>query len=521
MIRNNQNSIEIRDYVESVYRQRGKLLLFNLIILLLTIGTILFWPREYRSQAKVWIKIGRENSRLDPTAATGKTISVQETDREDEIKSVIDIMGSRGVIEGAVDQLGPKVVLGDEPPPGATGVAKKNALTEALKGMLGVVVKQIKKIDPVSEREEAVQEIIEHMVVSAERKSNVVSLQYDTDSPRLSQAIVESLIDRYKKTHARIHSTEGSRTFFGEQLGQLKDRVESTAEELRVAKDKLGLASLEGHRTLLESQMENVAEAKLNVSRQFAEAQATIAELEKQISEQPESILSDERLVPNTGRDSIRDQLYTLQVQRMQMEATMSKDNPKLRAILEQEEKARRALAKDTTSARKEVTRSINSIHQDLSLELAKAKATAGGLKAMLDSLNQQHDQVTQRIAQLNKSNIEIEQLQRNVQLAVNNYMSYSEDMEDARMDEELSDNAFSNVSVAQAPTFEEKPISPSKMIVGILGVAAMIFGSLAIAAGALILGNTINRQRDVAEVLDVPVFASIPYQRQFRQILN
>ena len=122
------NSDIIRKYVRSIFRHKGKLVAYNLLILLLAVAVILVWPREYRSEAKIWIKLGRENSKLDATAATGETISIQETDREDEIRSVIDILGSRGVIEKAVQQLGHDVVLGDEPDYEAVLAAAQKAL---------------------------------------------------------------------------------------------------------------------------------------------------------------------------------------------------------------------------------------------------------------------------------------------------------------------------------------------------------------------------------------------------------
>ncbi len=521
MIQPPTNSIMIRDYVESIYRHRGKLLLYNLAIVLLTIGLVMIWPREYRSEAKLWIKIGRENSRLDPTASTGETISIQENDREDEIKSVIDIMGSRGVVEGTVDLLGPKVVLGDEPLPGSEEAPEKNALMQAFKSTFGSVLKVVKQIDPISDREEAVQEIIEHMAVSAERKSNVVSVKYDTESPELAQAIVKSIIDQYKVTHSRIHTTEGSRNFFGDQLVQLKRRVEAASESLRQSKDRLGLASVDGHRSMLESQMQSVASARLEVTRRLAEASARAEELKVQLNAHPEQIMSRERLVPNTGRDAIREQLYALQVQRMQLESTLNTGNPRLEAIKKQEAEARKSLSSQTTKDRKEMTRSINSVHQDLSLELAQVESTKRGLQAMLDSLKTQHKEVLQDVNALNESDVEIRQRQRDVELAVNNYMAYAENMEDARMDEELNNNAFSNISIAQPPTFQEKPISPSKLVVGILGLGAMLFGSLAIIAGALITNNAVNQQSDVSEVIEAPVIVSIPDRRPFRQVLS
>ncbi len=521
MIQPPVNTIKIRDYIESVYRNRGKLLLYNLAIILLTIGVILVWPREYRSEAKLWIKIGRENSRLDPTATTGETISIQETDREDEIKSVIDIIGSRGVAEGTVDTLGPKVVLGDEPLPGTEEEQKANFLTGAFKSAFGSLVKTVKQIDPISDREEAVQEILEHMQVFAERKSNVVSVIYDTESPELAQAVLEQMIDQYKSTHSRIHSTEGSLGFFGDQLTQLKERVVKKSEALRISKDKLGLASIEGHRTMLESQMESVRDSRLSVERRLAEAIASANELKTQLESHPAQMVSSEKMVPNTGRDAIREQLYALQVERMELESRYSQSNPKLLAITKQEADARKSLANQTTKARKEMTRSINSVHQDLALQLSQAESTKRGLQAMLDSLKKQDAEVLAEINALNRASVQIKQQERDVELAVNNYMGYAENLEDARVDEALSKNAFSNISIAQAATLEEKPINPSKLVVGLLGLASMLFGSLAIIAGALLTNNSVNRQNDVSAVIDAPVIVSIPDKREFRHVMS
>lgn len=516
-----ETSSLIRDYVTSIYHQKGKILFYNVVILVLTLLAILFWPREYRSSAKIWIKLGRENSRLDPTVATGETISIQETDREDEIKSIVDIMGSRGVIEGAVERLEPEVVLGKKPLPGAKETSESGEFVKSLKATMGSAIAQLRKIDPISDRERAVREVTKHMVVEAERKSNVVSITYNTDSPELAQAVVENLIVEYKDTHSEIHTTSGARNFFKEQLKTLKKRAEESSEELRLAQDQLGLASIDGHRQMLEGQLSNIGASRLDTTRRLAESSANIEELTRQLSKQAATVKSSERSVPNTGRDLIREQLYALQVQRMELEANLKSNNPRVLAIREQEDNARRSLASQTTADRMEVTRSLNTIYRDLSFKLAEEKARRSGFQAMLKSLNTQEVEVGNRIAELNQSTIEMKRLERDVELAVNNYMGYAENLEDARVDEELNAKLFSNISIAQAPTLEERPISPSKVVVLALGLAAMLFGSIAIAAATLLLGNKMTKQQDVENTIDVPFVVSVPNDRQYRHVLS
>ena len=520
MIRPADNSFKIRDYVESLFRHKKKIFLYNLLVLLAISAIIMLWPRTYRSAAKIWIKIGRENSRLDPTAATGETISIQENDREDEIKSVLDVVASRGVVTSVVESLTPEVVLGDAPLPGQEEEKKSNAYIESAKKSLGVVINTFKQIDPISEKEEAIQEVIENVAVGSERKSNVISIDFDSSSPELAQAVVQSLIDEYTLRHAEIFVTKGSKTFFEEQKKSLKKAVAEKSEQLMKFKDKMGLASVAGHRSMLEGQMDTAQQRKMDTIRDLEGAKARISMISEMLSKQPQNIRSEEKSVPNTGRDLVRAQLYELQVQRMELEARL-KDHPRIDAIKKQEAQARRELASRDGQSRMEVTKAVNEVHQEMVMNLSVAKASASGLEAVMNAITQQESDIAKKIKELNSADIEIDQLQRDLQLAVNNYSKYSENLEDARISEALDEQAFSNISVAQAPTLEEKPITPSKGILILLGLAAMFLGTVAIAVGLEAVDNSARRAKQVSEAIGAPVLVSIPDSRRFRHVLK
>ena len=520
MIRPADNSFKIRDYVESLFRHKKKIILYNLMVMLAIAAIVMLWPRKYRSEAKIWIKIGRENSRLDPTATTGETISIQENDREDEIKSVLDVVASRGVVTSVVDSLTPEVVLGDAPLPGQEEEKKTNPYIQSAKKSLGVVIEMLKQIDPISEKEEAIQEIIENVIVGSERKSNVISIDYDSDSPELAQAVVKSLIDQYTLRHAAIFLTKGSKDFFEAQKASLKEDVAKKSELLMKLKDKMGLASMAGHRNMLEGQMDTAQQRKMDTIRDLEGAKASISMISQMLAEQPKNIRSEEKSVPNTGRDLIRAQLYELQVQRMELEARL-KDHPRIDAIKKQEAQARRELANRDGQSRMEVTQAINEVHQELIMDLSEAKASASGLDAVLKAITKQETTIAKKIKELNTADVQIEQLQRDLQLAVNNYSKYSANLEDARISDALDQQAFSNISIAQAPTLEEKPISPNKAILILLGMAAMFLGTIAIAVGLEAVDNSARRAKQVSEAIGAPVLVSIPDSRRFRHILK
>ena len=275
MIRSADNTSKIQEQIEAVFRHKKKVIAFNFLVILAVVAVVFLWPRKYRSEAKIWIKIGRENTKLDPTAATGERISMQEADREDEIISIVDVLSSRGVAAGAVESLGPKVVLGEEPLPNAESTSNSNPITDGAKALIGNAVQMIKQIDPISKKEEAIQEILDAMEVKVERKSNVISVAYDTKSPALAQAVVGEIIDVYKAEHSRIHHTAGSRSFFSEQRQTLQERVAEASEALKQAKDRIGLASIDGQRQILEAEMLSVQGSEVGYRAQGSRSGST------------------------------------------------------------------------------------------------------------------------------------------------------------------------------------------------------------------------------------------------------
>src|SRR5690349_23692289 len=112
----------LADLVEVFLRHKKKALAFALSVVALGTLVILYAPRTYRSEARLFLQVGRESVRLDPTATTGKTIALQQSGRDNEIATAIEVLKSRAIVEKAVDQLTPKVVLGE----GGSGAGEPN-----------------------------------------------------------------------------------------------------------------------------------------------------------------------------------------------------------------------------------------------------------------------------------------------------------------------------------------------------------------------------------------------------------
>ncbi len=507
---NGNLSIGLDDLIRPLFRNKKKVLFVPLLILGLATLVIVFAPRAYRSEAKLFLQVGRESMQIDPTTTVGDTISMQSNSRDNEIITAIDTLKSRGTIEKVVDRLGPEIVLGG----GDGEAAESNVVVKNLKRAAGQVLKVLKSIDPVSDRERAVVLIERNISVDAESDSSLITVQYDADNPKLAQLVMQAMIDIYREEHLRLHRTSGSKDFFTQQHAKLKKQLDTTVDRLRHAKNRLNMVSIESRRKTLEDRLGNVELSLYASLQQLAAAEARVADTKKQLAATPERTVAEETTVPNTGTDSLREQIFSLRVLMLEQQSKYSKDHPALQATQAQLEEAE-AMFKSESVDRRETTQDVNPNHRSLALAWAQEESQLAGLLAQTNKLEEQRATVIADQKSINNHELEIDQLKRESQLARTNFFRYAENLEKARINEELDNNAITNAVKAQEATFAEKPVSPNKLLIG--GLALLL--SLSSVAVFVLIGEKLNspiyQAQQLEETLQLPVFGVVSERRQ------
>jgi polysaccharide biosynthesis protein PslE len=498
-----------RELAAAYFRHKKKAAFFTLLVFALAIGVIVYGPRKYRSEGRLFLQVGRESIRLDPTATTGKTIALQQSNRDNEIATAIEVLKSRAIVEAVVDRLTPEVVLAETD----AGDAEPNPVAEKLLAPIRYVAGAVKSIDPISKREEAVIAIMENMWVEAEFDSSLIAATYETKSPRLAKRVLSTILDVYREEHARLHRTSGSKPFFTKQRDELETQLTNDENKLRAAKNRMGVGSIDSRRTTLETRLSSVELSRNRTIQQVAAAEASIAALESRLETIPERLHTSTTTVPNTGADALRSQLYGLQVQLMNLEAKYTPDHPRVAAAQAQVKEAQQMI-KDEAASREEVVDSLNENHRALALELEKTESQLAGLQAQLTELDQQRVETLKDLRQLNDFEVELDELDRAVTLSRKNFFHYAEALEQARMDQELDNQRISNINVAQEPTLAEKPVSPSKPIVAALALMLATAGVTALVLISEKFDSRLRTEEQVEQTLQIPVLAAVPEGR-------
>src|SRR3954462_5618935 len=99
-----------RDVFQLLFRHKNKVVFCFAVTMSLAVAIICCWPRKYKSESKLLVRLGRETVMLDPTATTRQIMPVSVS-RETEVNSVLEMLRSRIMIEKLVDELGPDAIL--------------------------------------------------------------------------------------------------------------------------------------------------------------------------------------------------------------------------------------------------------------------------------------------------------------------------------------------------------------------------------------------------------------------------
>lgn len=460
-------ALTLDNILQMLFHHKKKFVACVLLGLAVAAAGILFLPRKYVSDAKLFVRVGRESVALDPTATTGDTIPVVNS-REVELNTVLAVLRSRVLVENVVEKLGVDVILPNRDSSAGAWIASL-----------------FSSLDPVPDRERAVRQLESRYQATAERNSDIITVSCRAASPALAQRIVATFVDEYLEQHVRLHRTPDSHTFFAEQAALLQQQANAAVEELRDARNRAGLLTIDGQERLLHDQLTAVETALLRTEPLRAASEQKIATLQDSLSRLPERItISEVAGHPNVAADLMRSQLYDLEKRTAELAANFVAEYPPLAAARQQVTSLTAILAEQEPK-RTQVTTGVNPTRQQLEKDLLAEQATAKALRAEVETLAGQQMQMKERFAALNDREAHIRELEQKVDLLQTHHRKYAEKLEQSRIDKALASERITNVNIMQPASSIATPASPQKPLLLALGLSAgLLLGFVAASTG-------------------------------------
>ncbi len=396
------------------------------------------------------------------------------------------------------------------------------------------ILKRLGGADSLPEAAVAVQE---RTKIFVPRSSSVITVTFNHPDAEVAQAVTRQIVDTYLKTHVEIHRSAGMvGQFLAQETDQLRSRLAQTEEELRRARAKAGVHSIDEARraygeqiNILRSQIlaaraEQAAKASVLKELSEKQAQRTPANSGGQPAE-PAAATPAEAEPTNADLENYRFVVGGLeQARRREQELLLAftAENPRVKATqaqLAELERRRQELEAKFPQLTRTVARgrtdvvTAAEVPPDRSTALEMESVQLNALEARIKTLGAQMESLRAEAASLDQVEGSIQELLRKRELEESNYRRYAASLEQSRINEALGSGKVSNISVIQAPTPGLPDHGKRPKIIPAIAVGGLALGIAWAFLVELVVDRTVRRPAELERNPRAPLFLSIPRQ--------
>ncbi len=514
-------SLTFSDVYRALVTQRRKAAICFLAVTATVAIVTLLWPKSYRSEGKLLVRLGRENATLDATVTMGPdSVVAVPLSREAEINSHVEILQSRTLLEQVVDKIGPAAVLhpGQAPAPAGAASGGKSASRAGAMGMIGDALAAVISWPQrwiggaaLSDRDRAVAVLADGLHVAVPKKSDVVQVVYEGRTPELAHAVVAQLLSSYIDEHARLNRPQGSLRFFTEQAGRLARELAGKEAALRDLKTATGLASPEQQLQALVTRAARLQDELMQDEAAQAVSETRVQSLRRQVADLPQTrVLAQTDGFGNDGTDRMREQLYALQLKREEARSNYTAAHPKMQQLQEQIAEAERIVDRQPPT-RTQLTTGASRFYDDVRAALLVEEPLLASLQAKTGVLRGQVAEVRGQLKTFNGDQMRIAALLRDVELRQADYRKYAANVEQARIDQALETERMSNLSIVQPASYEPRFVRPQTALNLALGLLLGLTGGVGVAVVADGRDRRLRTGEDVERTLGLTALGTIP----------
>ncbi len=496
-----------RDVVQVLFRRKWIIVLFFVLVSSAAAIYAFVAPEIFQSQAKLLIRIGRENLSVDPSVVAGPTMGVSQN-RENELNSELTILSSRFLAEQVVDKVGETALM--EKPHEPSAKEQVFQIIQKMKSLPMTLLASINPPSPLSPRDQAVGTLMGGTAVELEKKTNIISVKFDARDPETARQTLETLVTAYLERHIKVYASQASPQFFEDQSKKFEEELAKREKERDQFRVSNGISSIDAQKTALLQQVTTMDGERSNAEAEARASEARVASLERTLQgKSPTLVTSETSGLANQTAEKLKANLTDMKLKETDMSARYPDTYRPLSELREQIKQAEIMLKKERDSLTT-TTKGLDPNRQALQLQLDTERAALDSQKAREESISAEIGRVSTKLAELTAKEAEMTRLDRDVEVANTEYRDYREGLQRARISQAMDMDKVSNVSVVQPATVSPIPVKPQKMRIIALGLFLGLFGGVFLAFVREYMDDTLHNKEDVEAKLGVPVLAVI-----------
>ncbi len=295
-----------RDVLYIIFKHKKKIIFFFFAVIAIIGLTTLLSPAIYQSEAKLFIKLGRETVTRDSDSSPNQRISVSQS-LESQINSELEILKSQELALQLVEEMGLASFLNTP----ADSIFQNSPVIVKFRQTLKKIKDLPKKAlaglfisanpeEPISARGEiemVAAQISQNLQAEVIKDSNVIRLAYESESPKLSHDVLEQLISLYLDMHMKLLGSPESFDFFKKEADRFRLQLEATEKKIQEFKNGIGSGSELSTITELNNGLHDLKLKEQELLATFTETSIPVTEIRRQIQKTEKNL--DEQLKKN------------------------------------------------------------------------------------------------------------------------------------------------------------------------------------------------------------------------------
>ncbi|MBN2108190.1 MAG: hypothetical protein JW832_12270 [Deltaproteobacteria bacterium] len=468
------------------------------------IAALFFIKTTYESSADLLVRAGRESMEVDTTSGVEGPSRMRN--RGEEIQTEMEIIKSREVIDAVVTSFG--MDFFKQPEAGAGMLIKKfrSWIRQAATG-------EGDRIPTDREKQKFRDSLIDRLMAGIEVKpvktSSLFRVSFQGSSPDFARDFLQRLIAVYLDKHSSMYFTDSSYMFINEKTDKFRSELEQIEKEITEFKNRASATLIQEERFL--DQFATLEQGVSESESAFAASQAKVKVLREKLAGLPHAS-GAEADSSGAAADEILRRLSALRIREQELLSTYTDASVPVQEVRRQIREVQNMLPRSVQRPGAALPGAMSmQSREGLQLEMIAEEGVLSSLEARLAVQREKLAQLKEQYRSVNEDTLVLANLERKRAALEGSYKKFSENLQQARIDQSLKLEKISNITIAQHPTYSLQPLKTKKMVVLLGGVLGGILAAVGLAFFLESFDHTIRKPDDIQERLNMRCLVSLP----------
>jgi polysaccharide biosynthesis protein PslE len=466
-------------------------------------------PTKYESNARLLVKPGRDNTTL-PIEASNRQALIAPSTQRDPIVDEEKMLTGRPIVHMVAERYFEE--MANVQPQGFWKTVKAyigRGVDAVIRGIryvlqaLGIVEEQT-PVDRLAKKLE------KNVSVGHDPGSAVIELSFTWSDPLIAQRVVDFWIEAFLEERTRALGRKSLYSFYESEQEKVAEQIAYLKEQLQGKLVDIDSIDVGERLDSLTVQINRLSDARIETRTELAGIKGFLVLAREKLKHLAAEVVTDREISLNPTQLDLKRQLNALNLERARLLRTFLDDAPPVVQVEQNIRDIEALIGRESERLERSQNRAPNSLVTSLNQQILDAELKERQLNDELRNNERQLEQLRETRRQVLTNEPQLTRMTLELQAAEKSYALYTENLENARIDQELDRSQISNIALIERATFNPSRVFPKSLLILLLAIPAGFAVGLLTLYICYLLDQRIHDGARIEEAFGVPLWGSV-----------